>query len=66
MKTKDQKDKKRINFKQMKNVYKVFFNKNILFKNDEQKKPNLLQSIHRKDDFQEYILNQSQIKKHSR
>jgi hypothetical protein len=48
-KDKDLIEKKKINLKQMKNVYKVFFNKNIMFNTQNNKKPKFLQSIHKKD-----------------
>ena len=66
MKNKDHKENKKINFKQIKNVYKVFFNKNILFNTIDNKKPKILESIYKKNDVQEIILNQSQIKEKSK
>jgi len=63
---KDHKEKKTIALKQMRNVYNVFFNRNNLFNAKDSHNPKLLETIHKKADVQDYILNQSQINKNSK
>ena len=57
-----QKQKKKINLKQMKNVYKVFFNQKIMFNKKQNKNSKIFESIKEKDEVHDYVLNQSQMK----
>lgn len=61
-KDKAQKEKRKINLKQMKNVYKVFFNQNIMFNKKQNNNPKIFESIKEKDEVHDYVLNQSQMK----
>jgi ribosomal protein L9 len=61
-KDKAQKEKRKINLKQMKNVYKVFFNQNIMFNKKQNKNPKIFESIKEKDEVHDYVFNQSQMK----